>query len=108
MKTAKTLCALTLGLTLGLGVGAYSQQDTQSTPKQAVEERKGLYEIALKTPVRYTSQIEQRIIDYMAKHSDIAIRAKMEGGNVIGFDVWAIKTGAGYTGMNQDIENLAK
>ena len=51
--------------------------------------------------------IDDNVRLYMKKNNDIGVSVRKERGKVVGFEVWAKKEGAGYTGMDGQIKSLA-
>lgn len=98
MKLNKLLAQIALITSLGIFPANAQERNL---------ERPGLYKIEVNKlenlcPV---NQIIGNIEEYTKRNTDMGIELII-GGDKIHFDVWAKRSGAGYSTMNKDIENL--
>ncbi|HLC96573.1 MAG TPA: hypothetical protein VJH97_04585 [Candidatus Nanoarchaeia archaeon] len=77
-------------------------------PLSPERQRASAYETTLTSSIPHNAQIEVRISGYTKNHPDIGVAPVVVDNQLLGFGVSAKKFGAGYTGMNQDIVDLAK
>ena len=102
MKTTRTICALVLGLALGIGACGQPSNDTRKCPTA-----ESSFTIRVQQAEKYSEGLlSAPIADYNAKHQGIELKEKFEDGKFVGFKVEILRPSACTQDMETEIANL--
>ena len=102
MKTARTICAIVLGLALGTDACGQPSNGTRKCPTA-----ESSFTIRVQQAEKYSEGLlSAPIANYNAKRQGIELKEKFEAGKFVGFEVHIRQPSACYQGMETEIANL--